>query len=93
MWILRISCAERSSNRDKILEIFHIDDPGIKRSEINKEGCSLLPGNFGLGLKFGKVGIQEVVHIGKWELIETCRLLQRWGVTCNEEYLSITKKH
>jgi len=62
---LIISCAERSSNRDKILEIFHIDDPGIKISKINKEGCSLLPGNFELGLKFGKVEIQEVVHIGK----------------------------
>jgi hypothetical protein len=62
---LRISCAERSSNREGVVEIFHLDDPGIKRPEIRKEGCSLLLENFGEGLKFGKVGIQEVVHIGK----------------------------
>jgi hypothetical protein len=62
---LRISCAKRSSNKEIIVEILHRDVPGTKRSEISKEGSSLLPGYFGVGLKFGKVGIQTVVHMGR----------------------------
>lgn len=73
IWSLIISCAEKSSNREKILVVFHWDEPGINRSEMSKEGSSLLPGFFGAGLKLGKVGIQAVVQTGKWEVMETCR--------------------
>jgi hypothetical protein len=60
-------------NKERIVVIFHLDVPGMKRSEMSKEGNSLLLGCFGAGLKFGKVGIQADVQTGKWELMETWR--------------------
>jgi hypothetical protein len=43
------------------------------KSDIEPTGCSLLLGNFDLGIKDGKVGIQAIVQIGKSEEIETWR--------------------
>jgi hypothetical protein len=51
---LRISCAKRSSNRERIVEVLHRDVPRRKRSEISKEGSSLLLGYFGVGLNLVK---------------------------------------
>jgi hypothetical protein len=43
------------------------------KSEMKPPGCSLLFGNFGVGIKEGKVGTQAVGQIGKSEEIETFR--------------------
>jgi hypothetical protein len=51
---MRVSCAENSSNRKKIVEIFRCGVPKRKRSEITREGNALLPGCFRNGLKFGE---------------------------------------
>jgi hypothetical protein len=71
MRIWDISLEDLVSNTEFSVIKFHCVVPGMIKSEMSSDGIFLLCGNFGDGLNEGIVGIQAIVQIGTFEVVET----------------------
>jgi len=82
--ILRISLALISLKTELTIEGIQCEVSAAIKSEINRDGWWRLFGNFGDGLKEEIEGIQEVVQIGKCEVVDTWRQAWAWssGLLC-----------
>jgi hypothetical protein len=71
MRIWDISLADVVSKTEFNVIKFHCVVPGIIKFETSSDVIFLLCGYFGVGLNEGIVGIQAVVQIGIFEVVET----------------------